>query len=46
MMCLGRYPLLLYPGLPIRQLIVEEVRGRPTAAGSEFQGQRSPTGAS
>ena len=46
MMCLGPYPLRLYPGLPICQLIVEEVRGRPTAAASEFQGQRSPTGAS
>ena len=45
-LCLGRYPLRLYPGLPICQLIVEEVRGRPTAAASEFQRQRRPTGAS
>lgn len=44
-MCLGRYPLRLYPGLPICQLILEEVRGRPIAATSEFQGQRRPTGA-
>ena len=46
MMCLGRYPLRLYPGLPICQLILEEVRGRPTAVASQFQGQRRPTGAS
>ena len=46
MMCLGRYPLRLYPGLPICQLIIEEVRGRPTANVSEFQGQLGPTGAS
>ena len=46
MMCLGRYPLRLYPGLPICQLILEEVRGRPSAVASQFQGQRSPSGAS
>ena len=45
MMCLGSYPLKLYPGLPICQLIVEEVRGRPAGDASEFQGQRRPTGA-
>lgn len=46
MMCLGRYPLRLYPGLSICQLILEEVRGRPTAVAGQFQGQRRPTGAS
>ena len=46
MMCLGRYPLRLYPGLPICQLVLEEVRGRPTAVASQFQGQRRPSGAS
>ena len=45
MMCLGRYPLKLYPGLPICQLIVEEVRGRPAGDASQFQSQRRPTGA-
>ena len=46
MMCLGRYPLRLYPGLPICQLVLEEVRGRPTSVTSQFQGQRRPSGAS
>ena len=46
MMCLGKYPLRLYPGLPVCQLIIEEVRGRSTANVSEFQGQLGPTGAS
>lgn len=44
MMCLGKYPLRLYPGMPICQLIIEEVHGLPTESESEFQGQRTPTG--
>ena len=44
MMCLGRYPLRLYPRMPICQLIVEEVLGQPIADASEFQGQQRPTG--
>ena len=44
MMCLGRMPLKLYPGLPICQLIVEEVSGQPARRVSQFQDQRTPSG--
>ena len=43
-MCLGKNPLKLYPGLPICQLIIEEVAGTPTESESQFQGQEHPTG--
>jgi dCTP deaminase len=36
---LGPYPILLYPGMPICQLIVEQVSGRPARNDSQFQGQ-------
>jgi dCTP deaminase len=41
---LGPWPILLTPGMPIAQLIVEEVRGRPFANPSQFQGQETPEG--
>ena len=44
MMCLGAMPLKLYPGLPICQLIIEEVSGEPTRGVSQFQHQRTPSG--
>ena len=44
MMCLGAMPLRLYTGLPICQLIIEEVAGEPTRAVSQFQHQRTPSG--
>ena len=44
MMCLGRYPLRIYPRMPVCQLIVEEVLGQPIVGTSEFQGQQRPTG--
>ena len=43
-MCLGSMPLKLYPGLPICQLIIEEVAGEPTPGASQFQHQRTPSG--
>lgn len=36
---LGPLPILLYPGAPICQLIVEEVHGDPFRNDSQFQGQ-------
>ncbi|HEY4232992.1 MAG TPA: dCTP deaminase [Lacipirellulaceae bacterium] len=44
MINLGPWPLLLRPGLPIAQLIVEEVRGCPYPNPSQFQGQTSAAG--
>jgi dCTP deaminase len=41
---LGPWTILLTPGMPIAQLIVEEVRGRPFANPSQFQGQETPEG--
>jgi dCTP deaminase len=35
---------LLYPGMYICQLIVEEVKGRPQQAPNQFTGQTSPVG--
>lgn len=43
-MCLGRVPLKLYQGLPICQLIIEEVDGIPVESESQFEGQSLPTG--
>ncbi len=44
MINLGPYPILLHPGIPICQLIVEVVEGRPLRSDSQFQGHRSPMG--
>jgi dCTP deaminase len=42
---LGPATILLSPGLPIAQLIVEEVKGLPAALNpSQFQGQSTPEG--
>jgi dCTP deaminase len=41
---LGPLTFLLYPGMSICQLIIEEVRGCPADAPSQFQGQNTPTG--
>ena len=35
----GPFPILLYPGAPICQLIVEQVSGTPFRNDSQFQGQ-------
>ncbi len=44
-MCnLGPYPILLYQGMRICQLILEEVRGVPFRNESQFQGQQGPRG--
>jgi len=43
---LGPCDLLLVPGTPICQLIVEEVKGTPSRIVSQFQGQSKPGGAS
>jgi dCTP deaminase len=44
MINLGAYPILLYPGMEISQLIVEQVVGTPRAAASQFQSQSTPVG--
>lgn len=41
---LGRYPISLYPGMPICQLVIEEVRGTPFRRDSQFQGQARSVG--
>jgi dCTP deaminase len=41
---LGPYPITLFPGVPICQLIFERVDGTPTEAPSQFQGQTRPVG--
>ncbi|HTN02940.1 MAG TPA: hypothetical protein VL132_13730, partial [Planctomycetaceae bacterium] len=41
---LGPLPVLLYPGAPICQLIVEEVSGVPFRNDSQFQSQARPGG--
>lgn len=43
---LGPYPINLSPGLPICQLIVEEVSGQPIRNDSQFQQQTRPGGES
>lgn len=45
MINLSRWPFLLTPGMPIAQLIVEEVLGIPQRNDSQFQGQNTPAGA-
>jgi dCTP deaminase len=44
MINLGNYPIQLYPGTALCQLIVEPVSGRPFESPSEFQNQSTPTG--
>lgn len=44
MINLGPARILLTPGMPIAQLIVEEVRGLPIPNRSQFHGQGTPTG--
>jgi dCTP deaminase len=41
---LGPIPILLYPGSPICQLIIEQVHGTPFRNDSQFQGQSKPGG--
>jgi len=41
---LGPIPIMLYPGAPICQLILEEVKGAPFRNDSQFQGQTHPSG--
>ncbi|MCY2988673.1 MAG: dCTP deaminase [Planctomycetota bacterium] len=41
---LGPASFVLRPGMPIAQLIVEEVKGCPVENPSQFQGQNSPAG--
>lgn len=43
-MNLGPAPIMLYPGMPICQLILEEVAGEPLTNPSQFQGQITPAG--
>jgi len=40
----GPSPFILYPGMPICQLIVEMVCGEPYPKPSQFQGQTTPSG--
>jgi dCTP deaminase len=40
----GPSPIMLRPGMPIAQLIVEEVKGIPFEKPSQFQGQTTPEG--
>ena len=40
----GEYPILMFPEMPICQLIIEEVRGVPFRNDSQFQSQSHPTG--
>jgi dCTP deaminase len=44
MINLGNAGFLLFPGMPICQLILETVVGDPQAHPSQFQGQTTPTG--
>ena len=44
MMCLGTSPFTLYPGLPICQLVVEQVVGTPSESRSQFHNQATPAG--
>ena len=44
MIDLGPAPFALVPGMPIAQLIVEEVRGIPIENESQFSGQTTPEG--
>ena len=42
--CLGKYPVMLKPGMQICQLLVEEVSGDPSNYISQFQSQTDPAG--
>jgi dCTP deaminase len=44
MINLGPARILLRPGMPIAQLIVEEVKGLPIPGKSQFHGQTTPSG--
>jgi len=44
MINLGYFPFLLYPDLPICQLIIEEVKGSPVDAPNQFKGQTKAIG--
>jgi dCTP deaminase len=44
MINLGCVDFLLFPGMPICQLIIEEVKGCPTDAPNQFKGQQDPVG--
>src|SRR5439155_18013455 len=44
MINLGPVPFLLRPGMPIAQLIIEQVKGLPFANRSQFHGQETPEG--
>jgi dCTP deaminase len=44
MINLGPAPFILRPGMPIAQLIIEEVSGIPFETKSQFHGQTTPTG--
>jgi hypothetical protein len=41
---LGPSSIILHPGMPVAQLIVEEVKGIPLPNPSQFQGQGNPEG--
>jgi len=42
--CLGKYPIILKPGMQICQLLVEEVFQDPSNYTSQFQSQTDPAG--
>jgi len=44
MINLGKSDFLLYPGMPICQLISEEVKGTPKDAPNQFKNQKTPSG--
>jgi dCTP deaminase len=44
MINLGPADILLFPGMFICQLILEEVRGTPTDAPNQFKNQTRPSG--
>jgi dCTP deaminase len=44
MINLGEPDFLLFPGMTIAQLIIEEVKGIPFQKDSQFQGQTTPEG--
>ena len=46
MINLGPTSIVLQRGMPIAQLIVEEVKGLPRSNPSQFQGQTNPEGTS
>ena len=43
-MCLGPNPIVLYPGMDICQLIIEQVVGVPSESQSQFHNQTMPSG--